>query len=835
MSPPRPQSRRLHGRTNDQRQTRGLCQARDLVDGGNPTLPPGQDPFAYYKAFRNTDASSTSSSQGADQHGGGATRSQPGANAQSALGCAEQQQNRSRPVPHSVAVRLATQSNGVPLPTIVEQFSISTLNSHGSLCSVGRFPSIRAVEDASHGHTRSLDDGALRRIQEEDRDEQTVSSDANINIQPKVKWGTRSKSYHTKATAAGSVSLTAQKSPIPQTPELNLNVEPKSLKGFIRGVLTKVRGNTRDRSRSSSGTNVLMTDQWSDVSPSAQTDKTTAMIPDSQEPLPFVSATTSLLQPTPSSPHHVSEPQVISASSPKSKATTLPNGFTSQSHGSTSTSETETAPVGLHLPLIPDLSRFQFGNEVLPSVCSVAPPPRDAVLDHVRHAATTVLGRSRNKLATRYTPEGAFILCNDEGSLDDFVRNASRNASFCSTMSTSYSGTVLGIDLDMQHDFPHPTRRSVTSVWFSPKEPARTQETPKPTLQLEGAKPLRPCSITSSALTSLLPIAAVDGIVQQNLAVPQLTFYPPPRNLTQAQSTSPTPTPTWTSRSHSESNFSGTTTPKTSYYNGATSPSAQSALSAAVASPSARPALVPLTTLPHSIAPLPEHLRHHHNYHRVDKSSIGSACDFETMLPSQIAMINDSQVLGCGGMVQPANLDPHSGVLQHPPKRSRIGQSMSCLRVRDRNRLAINTWSSLASNSSRERRGRTPAKKIRKKGKILQTRRVPHIDTVPDKDVIGPAAGHALRVCFCQPYDGVDRQTTGVGCGGAAASQLGEDLNESCASPTGLHESTPNARIVAKANSKGKGRARRDSALGVGAWGRQSGDGSDIRWDASLP
>ncbi|KAF9741222.1 hypothetical protein PMIN06_011586 [Paraphaeosphaeria minitans] len=814
MSPPRPQSPRHNGCTDDQRQTLGLGDAtpHHTVSHSRRGRVPGQHPFACYKAFFDTDSSSTSTLNGADQHGGGGTWSQHVAHVQSAPGYAEQQQDRSRPVPPSVAVRLANRSNGVPLATIVEQVSVSTLNSPGSLLGVGRFPAICAVEEAppghaSHRHTRSLDHGALNRVQEKDQDEQTVSR---------------------------LVPLTVQESPIPQIPELNLDVKPKSLKGFFRGVLTKVRSNTRSRSRSrsrsSSGTDVPMPNQWFDVRPSAQTDEIAPMKPDSQAPFPFTSAATTLLQPTPSSPHHVSGPQVV----PKSKTKSLADGFTSQSHGSTSTIETQTAPVGLRLPLIPELSRLQFGDEVLPSACTV---PRDAALDHVRHAATTALSRSRDELATRYTPDGAFILSDDGGSLDDFARYASRNASFCSTMSTSYSGTVLGIDLDVQPDISHPTRRSVTPVWFSPKEPGKTQKPPKPALKVEGVKPLRPRSITSSALASLLPIAAAEGIVHQNLTSPQLAFYSPSGNLIQTLSASPARTPTSSSRSRSrsESYFSGTPTTKTSYYNGANLPSAQSALSVAFANPPARPALVPLTTLPQSIAPLPEHLRHQHKYHRVERLSIGSVCDSEIALPSQAIMIANSQVLGCGGVIRPPNLDPHSGVRQYPPKRSRIGQSMSCLRTREANHLAVNTSSLLSSNSSCKRGDRTPAKEIRKKGKTLRKRRVLQMDTVPDKDVIGLGAAHALRVCFCQPYDGVGTHTAGVGCGGAATTQPGEHLDESRASPTGLRESTPNYRIVAEATTKGKRRVRRDSAVSVGAVGRQSGGGSDTRWDASLP
>ncbi|KAF2449285.1 hypothetical protein P171DRAFT_189183 [Karstenula rhodostoma CBS 690.94] len=770
MLPLRPQSSRRPEATNEQRQALVLGQTQDLGD-------------------------------------------------QSASGCAEQQQNRPRPVPHGIAVRPANRSTGAPLATIVEQGSGSTLHSHSSLYEIGRFPSIRTVENASHRHPRTLD-AALNRIQEEGQDELTFCCDTDLNIQSKERRGAKSKSYDVRATAAGSVSLDNRESPISRLAELNLDMEPKSLKALVRGVLTKVRNNTRSPSRPSWSIHVPMPEQWSDVSSSAQTDRKAAINFDSQAPISSTSASTTLLRPSPSSPHHVREPQATNGPSPKVKTQPWADGYASQSHVSPSTLEPESAPLVLQLSPTPNMLRFPLGKEVLPSACFIPLQPRDAALDHVRHAAATVLGRSRDELATRYTPDGAFPQRNDGGSLDDFARNASQNASFCSTMSTSYSGTALGIDLDIQHEFPGATRRSVTPVWFSPKEPERPHEPPKYTLQLEETKPLRPRSITSSALTSLLPIAAAEGIVQQNLTMPQLTFYSPSGNLIQAQSASFTPTPVSSSRSRSDSYFSGTPTTTTSYYNGATLSSAQSALSAAVTIPPARPALAPLTTPPQSTAPLPENLRHHHNYHRVDKSRIESTCDSEIMLPSQVVMTSDSQVFGCGGVVRSPSLDPHSGVPKSPPKHSRIGQSISCLRMREANRSAINASSLLAPNASCKRRGLTPAQNFRKKGKKLQKRRVPHMGTVLEQDVIGPAAGHALRVCFCQPYDGVGRQTSEAGCGSAVATQLGERRDESRASPTGLRESTPNARIVAGDNGKGKGRARRDSAVSVEVVGR---------------
>lgn len=143
-----------------------------------------------------------------------------------------------------------------------------------------------------------------------------------------------------------------------------------------------------------------------------------------------------------------------------------------------------------------------------------------------------------------------------------------------------------------------------------------------------------------------------------------------------------------------------------------------------------------------------------------------------------------------------ASLDPHSSIAQSPQKHARVGQSMSCLGKA--NKLASHTSSFLALISScKQRHGHTLAQSVRKKGKTLKKRRVHHghVGAIPEHGAIGPAAGHALRVCFCQR--GLRR---------CSQTQRRDELH---ASSTGLRESTPNARIVIGSHREGKGRTRR--------------------------
>ncbi|KAF2652656.1 hypothetical protein K491DRAFT_681140 [Lophiostoma macrostomum CBS 122681] len=101
-----------------------------------------------------------------------------------------------------------------------------------------------------------------------------------------------------------------------------------------------------------------------------------------------------------------------------------------------------------------------------------------------------------------------------------------REGSVCTNLSTSYSSTVLGVDLDLQHypEKPASHRSTSTSMWFTAQD-CSTRDSGWYT-------------VTSSALPVLLPLAAASGIVKQNHSRP-LSFYSPSGNLIQAVGSCP--------------------------------------------------------------------------------------------------------------------------------------------------------------------------------------------------------------------------------------------------------------------------------------------------------
>ena len=141
--------------------------------------------------------------------------------------------------------------------------------------------------------------------------------------------------------------------------------------------------------------------------------------------------------------------------------------------------------------------------------------------------ATDGVGQAdRDVVSGRLAVSGGCFLSQKGASVEfDKAREEfeSRNASFCGTVSTSYSGAVVGVDVDLQHEFAHPVcrSRSATPVWFT-APPAEIQgQAPGP--KVEAAR----YSVTSPALTSLLPIAAASGIVRSDYTKPTLCYYSP--------------------------------------------------------------------------------------------------------------------------------------------------------------------------------------------------------------------------------------------------------------------------------------------------------------------
>jgi hypothetical protein len=366
----------------------------------------------------------------------------------------------------------------------------------------------------------------------------------------------------------------------------------------------------------------------------------------------------------------------------------------------------------------------------------------------------------------------------------------SQNASFCSTLSTSYSGTVLGVDLDLQHDNSHSIRRSQSPpppLWFTPQmieleRQASYSDSPESANAIGSTQP--PCrSITSSALTSLLPIAAASGIVRPNYDTPRISFYSPSGNLIQPESSSPHGT--------SPSEYGGSRTVTTPHYNRHKVHVADSAGSLPTLPP-----LAPMTTPPIHKTPLPRHLRHHHKDHQPGLSRIDS---------DKTSVTTGRLVKGCDGIVREDSLTPRSGILL-PHREGRVQRS-SKLAIRDLKteaRFYKSRFLTLAAAHS--------FVSSMPKGKMLQTQRIDDYNTYAKtphtvksqtqksghrEDALVPLAAHALRVCFCRPYDSAGTSTRATTAGACMTGSLSSDSKLDADRGVKDEEHLlPNARVV---------------------------------------
>jgi hypothetical protein len=817
--------------------------ASDLLDRANLSTQlhsmhtPHQDPFAYYKAFNNTDDSQGS---GKDEYVQGSydgytCHAIPEAgNVSDVRG---QQQTRARVVPYNLAVRLANRSNGAPLATIVEQGSYSTLNSHGSLLSVGRLPSLRVVENASPNRTtnkvsRSLDENALQRIQEDTHQEQNPCATNRAREEVACKDYSMAYPVSDVATSFGSTTLLPSQLERHEVGETDYyDANNRTVKGFFRGVLHNVRAASRSRSRSSSTHASIIEHrrhrpETSDDSPQNKVQASeTSQYSDDRSDAPFDVPSSSLSAiSTPDPDYHARNRQTSSAFSDSSAGADFPL-LHRRPHVVEAQTAFETVPQLLP-PLVATRSRGRAA-----SVRLVPPEPRDAAQDGCSMGVPGFVNEGSDNTSAGHAFYGVSVPSNNASSLTehDRAREASRNASFCSTMSTSYSGTVVGIDVDLQHDFAHPVRRShsptpVAPVWFTPQmaeleRQASASESPPDTKQvLETEQPRR--SINSPALTSLLPIAAASGIVRTNYDTPKISFFSPSGNLIQPEGSS---TPGTTSIS----DFSGTPSVSTSYYN-KTIPATYSAFPATTCLPPSRPSLRPMTTPPTSSAPLPAHLRHHHNYRRPEQSQIDSTID------STITsfLVPSPEVKGCGGIIGPESLIPNTG-MRHSHERTKS-------RPYYRRHRSARSFAEDLKYEARFYRARLITAFITSctstgKGRVLRKRQVAsrraagatsytimphnrasasaagknrrHAKNKRDEGLLGPLAGHMLRICFCQPYDGAGKPTHAVAADTLrinrhAGSMHGKTKKESPRSKVDVDAVLPNARVVSDSGRK---------------------------------
>jgi hypothetical protein len=812
--------------------------ASNMSDKAKPSVQlhsmhaPSHDPFAYYRAFIDTSISQGSGQDGFAQNlDDGYTHAIP---ENGDIDIAGQHHTRARAVPYNLAVRLANRSNGAPLATIVEQGSYSTLNSRGSLLSIARFPSLRMVENASPGRTshkvsRSLDENTLQRIPEKAYQEQTQRARNGVcDRELDKEHGTSYPvDYVTSTTSLGSTTHLHPRPQGPQVRENDHNASNRTVKGFFRGVLHNVRASSRTRSWSSS-THASIVEhrvdrlETDDDSPQSQVQASeTSQWRDGRFDTPnYVPIVSSSATATPGSDYHARSRQTSSENAESSARAKLP-----LINPPTHVVEKQTAS-GTIPQLLPSVATRS--RERSASVRLVPPEPCDAAHDGWSVGAPTSSDESSNSISAGHLLYGVSVPGNNASSLTehDRTREASRNASFCSTMSTSYSGTVVGVDIDLQHDFSHPVRRSrsptpVAPVWFTPQmaeleRQASISESPPESKQApETEHP--PRSITSSALTSLLPIAAASGIVHPNYNTPKISFFSPSGNLIQPEGSS---TPGTTSIS----DFSGTPTVTTSYYNKNT-PATYSAFPATTCLPPPRPSLRPMTTPPTSSAPLPAHLRHHHNYSRPEQSQIDSTIDSTSSI-----IVPAPEVKGCGGIMGTENLIPHNGMRHSHETKSRLSYrrhrsarsfvddlryEARCHRARLITAIITSCTSTGKGRVLRKRQvaGRRAAAATaystlprNPTGEAARKKRMHkrHAKNKRDVGLLGPLAAHMLRICFCQPYDGAGKPTHAVARrhAGSMHDKSKKESPRSHVKELDMDAVLPNARVVSDSEGK---------------------------------
>jgi hypothetical protein len=272
-------------------------------------------------------------------------------------------------------------------------------------------------------------------------------------------------------------------------------------------------------------------------------------------------------------------------------------------------------------------------------------------------------------------------------------------------------------------------------------------------------------SDTSSALASLIPTAAAAGIIQANYNTPEISFYSPSANLIQLEGSSSPET---------SASTVGSPIVTTSTYNNIEAPTAHHQRSATARLPPARPTLIPKTKYPTFTIPLPLHLRHHHNYRHPERSQID---------PYKSLIEPSPAIKGCGGVIKTHNFNLRSGTQRSPHKKTKPCSRHNHVRLENPPaqdlRSDANFYKSQCITLTVQSCRATQKSKQKTNSKTLHKRHVPtnkgHASVQQasepqhrlalgrktrqpkqrcEESVSDPLAGHALRVCFCQPDDG---------------------------------------------------------------------------------
>ncbi|EUC49119.1 hypothetical protein COCMIDRAFT_85450 [Bipolaris oryzae ATCC 44560] len=722
--------------------------------------------------------------------------------------CSRQQQYaRGRAVPINLASRLANRSNGVPLATIVEQGSCSTLNSKSSLLSVCPFASLRAVENTSPNYYAlpqaplALDGRALQLNVENGQPELVLDPTTRESSKPSYKdIGSLSPQDKTTTPSLQTI-LDRPRALQHQIGEIGYDGNSKNVKDLVDGVIHNVQAVSRARSRSSSAH-------------------------------------------TPIADHHHSR-QETSDDTPNSHLCG-PDRFKSENKVLVAPAGVSSAPLGMtQLPAHQHQSRdgWTLNTAFKPSARLYLLSKEDMLSSHTQLGAAHPLSKpstgkeGRHDNASKISAQrrsfnlegnafyGISMSSNATHSWIevDGAEDASQNASFCSTVSTSYSGSVVGVDVDLQHEFPQKICHSSSSthvapVWFTPQvaeqeRHASLSRSPEAKQSPETERTRR--SITSSALTTLLPIAAASGIVRRNYETPKISFFSPSGHLIQPEGSSSPGTP-------SASDFSGS--PTVSAFTSINPTPASYSVFPATCLPPPRPSLRPMTTPPTSSVPLPANLRHHHNYRRPEKSQINPEIEYRHSFNNA-----GLAVKGCDGIVRtgtlPVNTQTHQSYGMTKPRHEyrrdrsvRLFKDDARLKARSRRaRLmtVMSTTTAKGRNLGKQDEvtiyASMPHKRKRISVATSDRKRLPsrHVRREGKTGLVGPVAGHVLRICFCQPYDGASKPTHDVAtktfCIKSHASEMhGNSKKETlpiAATETHIVDAVlPNARVVTGVN-----------------------------------
>ncbi|KAF2739772.1 hypothetical protein EJ04DRAFT_294180 [Polyplosphaeria fusca] len=508
---------------------------------------------------------------------------------------------------HVSAVRAANRHTGASLATITERCSCSTVGSYIPISNSNPRPVntlMDSIIEIGSSPSAARSTGPLQRHPSGTiiRQKRTTDDDHYAYDAPNPRTST--SGAEANAAATRKTKPPRYVSPGAVTANTEQQAEGKSLKGVWRGFMQHIRDSSRNNLPLADVTNMPYAAH--DRGPSAAEERWSGSLQYGSK-IP-------LREPTALACRESNGP--ISSLPPwhipcHKHGKDCPRGYAATSKASVhdfhaGTTTFSLAPEkGTHSDLIPaplwlssarsQISSRNNSSSGTPSCGNVL--KKDAVCE-----TPTLSTRGRDDSSFRYTLDGVPVHRSNAPSLYEYDR--ARSTSFCSTVSTSYSGTVLGIDLDLQQDD--------VGVRSSPE-----QEHPMSDLT-SATKDSPRRSITSSALPILLPLAASQGIVRADHTAPQISFFSPSGNLIKPAESSPA-----SSTSYKDHTVTTHLKPQ----------------------PLARPVLLPATSPPK--ISVPRHV--HQGHHQHARSHIVP----QSILPSTVK--------GCGGMVRVDSVQPCSG------------------------------------------------------------------------------------------------------------------------------------------------------------------------------